>query len=440
MFVPVDWDIGAIREYGLNETTGCQNGWVYYNTLYESTIVTDFDLVCDRANFVGLAQMVLMGGILLGSFVFGPVTESFGRKRATQITTLIILIFQLTTALSPNVYFFFASHFMLGFGSGGYRVSSVILTTEWIGPSRRSWGAIMSQLINAVGQCIAAGVIYLIRQWRVIQFITVAPPAVTLTYLWFIPESARWLLSRGWTEEASQLIIKVAAINKRPVPDTLLENMVVKEDVKKKGGIKVIFRSPALTKYFGILTLGWFALNLAFLCLYFNMRNLGFNIFITQLLFGATEILANLLCVWLLEVFGRKLLLVATLMMGGLACLLILAVPQENGTAVTSLAVAARFFLVGGVCVCNVYVQELFPTSARQTATALGAMIGRSGAVVAPLLNMLAVYHRAIPIAVYGSLAAVSGALCFLLPETRRKELPESAEEVENNRNETSEE
>uniref|UniRef100_A0A3Q3FRZ8 Major facilitator superfamily (MFS) profile domain-containing protein n=1 Tax=Labrus bergylta TaxID=56723 RepID=A0A3Q3FRZ8_9LABR len=55
----------------------------------------------------------------------------------------------------------------------------------------------------------------------------------------------------------------------------------------------------------------------------------------------------------------------------------------------------------------------------------------RAGGLLAPLLNMLAVYHWSIPTVVFSSLSLISGVLSILLPETRRKELPDSTDEAE---------
>ncbi|XP_074506506.1 solute carrier family 22 member 13-like [Sebastes fasciatus] len=439
MFVPVDWDIGAIREYGLNDTTGCQNGWVYFNTLYEATIVTDFDLVCDRANLLEVARAMLMAGILLGCLLFGPFAESFGRKRATQIPVILMLIFTVTTGLCPNFYLYLASQFMVGIGYGGFRVNCVILVTEWIGPAKRSLGTCVTQLFTAVGQCILAGVIYFIRDWRLAQPIAAAILAVVAIYIWFIPESARWLLDRGRTEEAKQLITKVAAINKRTVPESLLESLlIVEKKTEKRGGIIVLMQSSVLRKYFFTIILAWFSLNVAFYSLSFNVGKFGLDVFLTQFMFGLTELPAHILCIWLLEAVGRKVSLMSTLLIGGFVCISILAVPKGNAVAVTTLATSGRFFSIWAGSVCNVYVQELFPTSFRQTASGLGSIASRAGGLTSPLLNMLAVYHWSIPTIIFSSLTLVSGALSFVLPETRRKELPDSTDEAEGNRNKTS--
>uniref|UniRef100_A0A3Q2X5X6 Solute carrier family 22 member 13a n=1 Tax=Haplochromis burtoni TaxID=8153 RepID=A0A3Q2X5X6_HAPBU len=416
MFVPVSWDIDTIREYGLNETTGCQDGWVYGNMLYK------FDLVCGQASLVEVIQAMFMAGVLVGSLIFGPFAESFGRKRATQIPAVLLSVFTVTTALCPNVYLYLVSLFLVGFGAGGYRVNSIILSTEWIGTSKRSWGACVTQLFSAIGECVLAGMIYGIRNWRLAQLITAVPLAVLIIYIWFIPESARWLLSRGRKEEAKQLIVKAAAINKHPIE---VNNSV------NNGGIKILFRSSLLTRYFFIIILSWFSVNLSIYSLYLDMQNFGLSIFVTQLLYGVFEVPSVLLSMWLLDIFGRKILFIATLLIGGVSSILILAVPDSYAISVTSLAVVSRFFLIWAGSICMVFMQELFPTSVRQTATSLGSISARLGGLLAPLLNLLAMYHSVIPITVFSCLTLIGGFLGFLLPETKRKELPETTEEAE---------
>ncbi|XP_054624039.1 solute carrier family 22 member 13-like [Dunckerocampus dactyliophorus] len=434
MFAPVDWDIGAIREHGLNETTVCQNGWEYERSLYTATIITDFDLVCDRAHLPQVAQSVIMLGVLLGALLFGPFAEAVGRKRAAQISMVVVLMFTVASALSPNYWLFLLSEFLMGVGSGGFRLNGIILATEWIGVSKRSWGACITQLCSATGHAILAGLVYLVRDWRLTQLITAALLAVVCVYIWFLPESARWLLDRGRTEEAKELLLKVAAVNKGRFPDSHLEKIPVKE-TEKKSGFFILFQSSVLRRYFFTVVFVWFSLNVAYYCISFNVGNFGLDVFMTQLFFGLTEMPAQLLCMWLLEALGRRISFISTLLVGGLLSVLMLVFSHGNPIAGTTLATFGRFTFIWAASICNVYLQELFPTSCRQTAFGLGTIICRSGSLIAPLVNILATYHWSIPMATFSSLILISGGLSFLLPETRGIELPDSADEVENNRN-----
>ncbi|KFQ24574.1 Solute carrier family 22 member 13, partial [Mesitornis unicolor] len=84
----------------------------------------------------------------------------------------------------------------------------------------------------------------------------------------------------------------------------------------------------------------------------------------------------------------------------------------------TVLATIGKFTASASFSTSYVYSAELFPTVIRQTGVGLCSMVGRVAGIIAPLILLLEQYHRAIPMAIFGSTPVVGGLLCILLPET----------------------
>ncbi|NWH36655.1 S22AD protein, partial [Chloropsis hardwickii] len=91
----------------------------------------------------------------------------------------------------------------------------------------------------------------------------------------------------------------------------------------------------------------------------------------------------------------------------------------EQPVVITVLAIIGKFTATAAFSSSYVYTAELFPTILRQTGVGLCSTMARVAGILAPLIIPLAQYHRAIPMAIFGSIPAVVALFCILLPETR---------------------
>ncbi|OPJ85253.1 hypothetical protein AV530_011705 [Patagioenas fasciata monilis] len=166
-----------------------------------------------------------------------------------------------------------------------------------------------------------------------------------------------------------------------------------------------------------------FADSLVYYGLSLNVTHFGLDIYLTQLAFGAVELPARFGCIFLLQWFGRKKCQVVLLLLSGIMCLIITVIPEDQPVVTTVLAIIGKFTATAAFSTSYVYTAELFPTVVRQTGVGLCSMSARVAGILAPLIHLLAQYHAAIPMAIYGSAPVLGGLLCILLPETRGTDL-----------------
>lgn len=76
--------------------------YIWSADLVESSAVKSFALVCDRATLRASADSMMMFGVLLGSYIFGDLSDRYGRRPTFMLSLLLQVVFGLFTAVAPG--------------------------------------------------------------------------------------------------------------------------------------------------------------------------------------------------------------------------------------------------------------------------------------------------------------------------------------------------
>ncbi|KAK2830141.1 hypothetical protein Q5P01_018072 [Channa striata] len=414
------------------ERSPCSHGWMYSQEDFQSTTVTEWDLVCDKAGLNSLGSSVYMFGLLVGSVVFGAMADRYGRRFVLLLSIALQTVFGVAVAFAPNFPVYVVLRFVVGTTISGVIINAFVLGTEWTCTKRRMLAGIITDYAFGLGYMLLAGVAYLIRDWRKLQLAISAPGFLLIFYIWVLPQSARWLLTKDRREEAIALLRKAALVNGRVLPSAVqVEKCVILGGEKRCPSAVDLIRTPQMRKRAVILFYLWFVNVLVYYGLSLGVSRLGTNLYLSQFVFGLVEIPARSLVLVLLPC-SRRFSQSGFMMVGGLACLLMLVVPKDHPNVLTGLAMAGKFGITASFAVIYVYTAEIFPTVLRQTGIGISSMFARMGGVLAPIVNMLHNHSPATPLIIFGTSPLLGAILALALPETADRPLPDTVEDAEN--------
>ncbi|WP_083486411.1 MFS transporter [Alicyclobacillus ferrooxydans] len=406
-----------------------------------SMVATHFSTVGKNASFVSATFL----GLLLGTLVVAAIADKVGRRFSARYALLLYGVATILCAVMPSFSGLLVMRFFAGLGLGGVIVTSYGLWVEFVPKrSRGFWAGAMSFVINLSQPISALLALILVPHygWRSLFWVA-GVPAVIMWVLQalYLPESPRWLESKGKQNEANKVIgqFEKYVTNKgasvqgtEDQPKSAAPVAALKQVNQSSLWGPGVRKATILAIIISVLTIvTWYTFT-AWIPTFFvksGLSEVKTFTFTFVIMLGAIP--GNALAAILSDRLGRKnTLIVLSILLGVIS--LLYGYSRSPGLIMTF----GFLFVMGGNILIAMtiasYIPEMFPTNVRMAGSSLANAFGRAATIASPYFIVF-LYGKGGQNLVFWSsfvmYVVLAACILFLGRETKKKSLEEIAYE-----------
>jgi len=370
-------------------------------------------------------------GTTLGSFLWGLMSDRIGR-RATIMLAALFFVATSICGFMPSFGWNLFMCFVMGLSAGGMLPIVYALMAETVPVRMRGWLIILHGGIGTTcGYLVASGLAALfepVYTWRILWFFGLPTGLAIVALNRYIPESPRFLLSRGDEAAARAVMGRFGIVVEQPHsrPEAVATMMAqAATRLRAAARLRALFKPPLLTHSLTILLygVGWGLVNWGFLTfLPTLLRDAGFAAGATSvLLFEASlaALPAIALVAFLYGKWSSRRTMVAcagatSLVMAGFAALS----PDVAHLSRTEILLVVMLIMAASTAVISMlspYAAEVYPTMMRGTGSGFAAGTGKFGGMVGPPLMGLLLTASGTPVVAILAMGIPIGLAALLL-------------------------
>ena len=173
-----------------------------------ATLSSGFSTLSQNAQFVSFTFF----GMTIGALIAGFLGDAYGRRFTYQFNLLLFGVASFGAALAPSMEWLVAARFLMGLGLGAEIVVGYSSLTEFVPPaSRGKWLALMAMIVvcGLPATTLIGSILIPLAGWRTMFGIAGLGALVVWYMRKSLPESPRWLESKGRIAEAEAIVAAI---------------------------------------------------------------------------------------------------------------------------------------------------------------------------------------------------------------------------------------